>query len=155
MKATRYMKFWEVLPLVITKGAAVAQLQNSKHVPCYHAHASVALRRKLDVYANHGPVEFVTTAAKLVDMIIASKNTEDLHVEYENTSNPTVPDFLMARRPSHQKHLAPRLFALRASPGTIVDETHLPHPRRYEQIRKTGSHAMRMRSLVIVEPAAY
>ncbi|KXH69140.1 homoisocitrate dehydrogenase [Colletotrichum salicis] len=45
----------------------------------------VALRKKLDLYANVRPVKTVLTAAKPIDMVIVRENTEDLYVKEEKT----------------------------------------------------------------------
>lgn len=45
----------------------------------------VALRKKLDLYANVRPVKTVRTAAKPIDMVIVRENTEDLYVKEERT----------------------------------------------------------------------
>jgi homoisocitrate dehydrogenase len=45
----------------------------------------VALRKKLDLYANVRPVKSVMTAAKPIDMVIVRENTEDLYVKEEKT----------------------------------------------------------------------
>ncbi|WKT38695.1 Isopropylmalate dehydrogenase-like domain [Fusarium oxysporum f. sp. vasinfectum] len=45
----------------------------------------VALRKKLDLYANVRPVKTVMTAAKPIDMVIVRENTEDLYVKQEQT----------------------------------------------------------------------
>ncbi|KAL1879960.1 hypothetical protein VTK73DRAFT_6540 [Phialemonium thermophilum] len=45
----------------------------------------VALRKKLDLYANVRPVKTVLTAPKPIDMVIVRENTEDLYVKEEKT----------------------------------------------------------------------
>ncbi|KAI5457957.1 hypothetical protein BGZ63DRAFT_427256 [Mariannaea sp. PMI_226] len=45
----------------------------------------VALRKRLDLYANVRPVKSVMTAAKPIDMVIVRENTEDLYVKQETT----------------------------------------------------------------------
>lgn len=45
----------------------------------------VALRKKLDLYANVRPVKSVGTAKKPIDMVIVRENTEDLYVKEETT----------------------------------------------------------------------
>jgi homoisocitrate dehydrogenase len=45
----------------------------------------VALRKRLDLYANVRPVKTVTTATKPIDMVIVRENTEDLYVKEEKT----------------------------------------------------------------------
>ncbi|KAI6783184.1 Homoisocitrate dehydrogenase-like protein [Emericellopsis cladophorae] len=45
----------------------------------------VALRKKLDLYANVRPVKSVMTAVKPIDMVIVRENTEDLYVKEEKT----------------------------------------------------------------------
>ncbi len=45
----------------------------------------VALRKRLDLYANVRPVKTVLTAAKPIDMVIVRENTEDLYVKEEKT----------------------------------------------------------------------
>ncbi|KAI1372337.1 Isocitrate/isopropylmalate dehydrogenase [Hypoxylon crocopeplum] len=45
----------------------------------------VALRKKLDLYANVRPVKTVRTNPKQIDMVIVRENTEDLYVKEEKT----------------------------------------------------------------------
>ncbi|KAI0444424.1 Isocitrate/isopropylmalate dehydrogenase [Xylaria telfairii] len=45
----------------------------------------VALRKKLDLYANVRPVKTVATAANPIDLVIVRENTEDLYVKEERT----------------------------------------------------------------------
>lgn len=45
----------------------------------------VALRKKLDLYANVRPVKTVMTAPNPIDMVIVRENTEDLYVKQEKT----------------------------------------------------------------------
>ncbi|KAL2154669.1 hypothetical protein VTH82DRAFT_3345 [Thermothelomyces myriococcoides] len=45
----------------------------------------VALRKKLDLYANVRPVKTVVSAPKPIDMVIVRENTEDLYVKEETT----------------------------------------------------------------------
>lgn len=45
----------------------------------------VALRKKLDLYANVRPVKTVASAIKPIDMVIVRENTEDLYVKQETT----------------------------------------------------------------------
>jgi homoisocitrate dehydrogenase len=50
----------------------------------------VALRKRLDLYANVRPVKSVMTAKNPIDMVIVRENTEDLYVKEEKTY--TAPD---------------------------------------------------------------
>jgi homoisocitrate dehydrogenase len=45
----------------------------------------VALRKRLDLYANVRPVKTVASALKPIDMVIVRENTEDLYVKEETT----------------------------------------------------------------------
>lgn len=45
----------------------------------------MALRKRLDLYANVRPVKTVSTAIKPIDMVIVRENTEDLYVKEERT----------------------------------------------------------------------
>ncbi|KAI4111476.1 MAG: hypothetical protein LQ345_006793 [Seirophora villosa] len=47
----------------------------------------VALRKKLDLYANVRPVKTVSTATTPIDLVIVRENTEDLYVKEERTYN--------------------------------------------------------------------
>src|SRR3954466_5691635 len=47
----------------------------------------VALRKRLDLYANVRPVKSVMTAKNPIDMVIVRENTEDLYVKEEKTFN--------------------------------------------------------------------
>ena len=45
----------------------------------------MALRKRLDLYANVRPVKTVVSAPKPIDMVIVRENTEDLYVKEERT----------------------------------------------------------------------
>ncbi|KAL8370548.1 hypothetical protein RB595_000766 [Gaeumannomyces hyphopodioides] len=47
----------------------------------------VALRKRLDLYANVRPVKTVLTAPRPIDMVIVRENTEDLYVKEERTTH--------------------------------------------------------------------
>ena len=98
----------------------------------------VALRKKLDLYANVRPVKTVVTAPKPIDMVIVRENTEDLYVKEEKTYD--TPDGKVAE--------AIKRISQRASSriATIAGEIAL----RRQKIRAAGSPSIHAGPLVTI-----
>jgi homoisocitrate dehydrogenase len=98
----------------------------------------VALRKRLDLYANVRPVKTVMTAPKPIDMVIVRENTEDLYVKEEKTVD--TPDGKVAE--------AIKRISQRASSriATMAGEIAL----RRQKIRAAGSPSIHSGPLVTI-----
>ena len=98
----------------------------------------VALRKKLDLYANVRPVKTVVSAPKPIDMVIVRENTEDLYVKEEKTYD--TPDGKVAE--------AIKRISQRASSriATIAGEIAL----RRQKIRAAGVPSIHQGPLVTI-----
>ncbi|UKZ82625.1 homoisocitrate dehydrogenase [Trichoderma virens FT-333] len=67
------------------QGALFGAVSSPTHAVKGYSSPIVALRKRLDLYANVRPVKTVMTAAKPIDMVIVRENTEDLYVKQETT----------------------------------------------------------------------
>ena len=68
------------------QGALFGAVSSPTHpVPGYSS-PIVALRKRLDLYANVRPVKTVRGASRDIDMVIVRENTEDLYVKQETTT---------------------------------------------------------------------
>ncbi|XWW92481.1 hypothetical protein V2A60_000404 [Cordyceps javanica] len=67
------------------QGALFGAVSSPTHAVKGYSSPIVALRKRLDLYANVRPVKTVRTAAKPIDMVIVRENTEDLYVKQETT----------------------------------------------------------------------
>ncbi|KAK5998738.1 Homoisocitrate dehydrogenase [Cladobotryum mycophilum] len=67
------------------QGALFGAVSSPTHAVKGYSSPIVALRKRLDLYANVRPVKSVLTAAKPIDMVIVRENTEDLYVKQEKT----------------------------------------------------------------------
>lgn len=66
-------------------GALFGAVSSPTHVVKGYSSPIVALRKRLDLYANVRPVKTVMNAPKRIDMVIVRENTEDLYVKQETT----------------------------------------------------------------------
>ncbi|KAK7413607.1 homoisocitrate dehydrogenase [Neonectria punicea] len=98
----------------------------------------VALRKKLDLYANVRPVKSVMTAAKPIDMVIVRENTEDLYVKEETTRD--TPEGKVAEA---IKRISERAsFRIAAMAGDIA--------LRRQKIRNAGASSIHKSPLVTI-----
>ncbi|KAL7800230.1 Isocitrate/isopropylmalate dehydrogenase [Trichoderma ceciliae] len=67
------------------QGALFGAVSSPTHAVKGYSSPIVALRKRLDLYANVRPVKTVLTAPKPIDMVIVRENTEDLYVKQETT----------------------------------------------------------------------
>ncbi|KAH8714122.1 hypothetical protein BGZ61DRAFT_417150 [Ilyonectria robusta] len=98
----------------------------------------VALRKKLDLYANVRPVKSVMTAAKPIDMVIVRENTEDLYVKEETTRD--TPEGKVAEAIKRISEKAS--FRIAAMAGDIA--------LRRQKIREAGSASIHQSPLVTI-----
>ncbi|OLN92791.1 Homoisocitrate dehydrogenase [Colletotrichum chlorophyti] len=98
----------------------------------------VALRKKLDLYANVRPVKTVLTAPKPIDMVIVRENTEDLYVKEEKTYDG--PNGKVAEAIKRISENASHRIATMA--GDIA--------LRRQKIRESGSPSIHARPLVTI-----
>lgn len=68
-------------------GALFGAVQSPSTAVKGYSSPIVALRKRLDLYANVRPVKSVMTAKNPIDMVIVRENTEDLYVKEERTFN--------------------------------------------------------------------
>ncbi|KAI0179047.1 Isocitrate/isopropylmalate dehydrogenase [Hypoxylon sp. FL1284] len=101
----------------------------------------VALRKKLDLFANVRPVKTVRTAAKPIDMVIVRENTEDLYVKEERTVER--PESEGGRYAEAVKRISERASRRIA---TTAGEIAL----RRQKIRDAGAPSIHRRPLVTV-----
>lgn len=66
-------------------GALFGAVSSPTHAVKGYSSPIVALRKRLDLYANVRPVKTVMSAPKPIDMVIVRENTEDLYVKQEKT----------------------------------------------------------------------
>lgn len=66
-------------------GALFGAVQSPSTAVKGYSSPIVALRKRLDLYANVRPVKSVLSAANPIDMVIVRENTEDLYVKEERT----------------------------------------------------------------------
>lgn len=98
----------------------------------------VALRKKLDLYANVRPVKSVRTDARAVDMVIVRENTEDLYVKEETTRDG--PDGKVAEAIKRISEKAS--FRIAAMAGEIA--------LRRQKIREAGASSIHGSPLVTI-----
>ncbi|PHH68805.1 hypothetical protein CDD83_5968 [Cordyceps sp. RAO-2017] len=66
-------------------GALFGAVSSPTHVVRGYSSPIVALRKRLNLYANVRPIKTVLGAARPIDMVIVRENTEDLYVKQEKT----------------------------------------------------------------------
>jgi homoisocitrate dehydrogenase len=98
----------------------------------------VALRKKLDLYANVRPVKSVGTDRKAIDMVIVRENTEDLYVKEEKTYDG--PDGKVAEAIKRISEKAS--FRIAAMAGDIA--------LRRQRIRDAGNASIHSKPLVTI-----
>ncbi|PHH58774.1 hypothetical protein CDD81_4591 [Ophiocordyceps australis] len=98
----------------------------------------VALRKRLDLYANVRPVKTTMTAPRPIDMVIVRENTEDLYVKEEKTTK--TPNGKVAEAVKRISEKASLRIAAMA--GDIA--------LRRNALRETGVHSIHHSPLVTV-----
>jgi homoisocitrate dehydrogenase len=98
----------------------------------------VALRKRLDLYANVRPVKSVMTAKNPIDMVIVRENTEDLYVKEEKTYDGPEGKVAEAIKRISQK----ASFRIATMAGEIA--------LRRQKIRETGAPSIHKLPLVTI-----
>ncbi len=100
----------------------------------------MALRKKLDLYANVRPVKTVMTDAKPIDMVIVRENTEDLYVKEERTFDAADGSGVVAEAIKRISQRASHRIAAMA--GEIA--------LRRQKIREAGAASIHSRPMVTI-----
>lgn len=100
----------------------------------------VALRKKLDLYANVRPVKTVATAANAIDMVIVRENTEDLYVKEERTLSD----------PAHGGVYAEAIKRISARASTRIATMAGEIALRRQKLRAAGSPSIHTSPLVTI-----
>ncbi|KAF4121758.1 homoisocitrate dehydrogenase [Geosmithia morbida] len=119
-------------------GALFGAVSSPTHAVKGYSSPIVALRKKLDLYANVRPVKTVRTDPKAIDMVIVRENTEDLYVKEEKTYESTNGKVAEAI-----KRISDRAsFRIAAMAGDIAN--------RRQAIRETGISSIHKSPLVTI-----
>ncbi|KAM6478185.1 Isocitrate/isopropylmalate dehydrogenase [Trichoderma sp. SZMC 28011] len=120
------------------QGALFGAVSSPTHAVKGYSSPIVALRKRLDLYANVRPVKTVLTAAKPIDMVIVRENTEDLYVKQETTRD--TPEGKVAEAIKRISEKAS--FRIAAMAGDIA--------LRRQKIRENGSPSIHSKPLVTI-----
>ncbi|OPB45440.1 Isocitrate/isopropylmalate dehydrogenase [Trichoderma guizhouense] len=120
------------------QGALFGAVSSPTHAVKGYSSPIVALRKRLDLYANVRPVKTVMTAAKPIDMVIVRENTEDLYVKQETTRD--TPEGKVAEAIKRISEKAS--FRIAAMAGDIA--------LRRQKIRESGSPSIHSKPLVTI-----
>ncbi|KAH0523970.1 hypothetical protein TsFJ059_008900 [Trichoderma semiorbis] len=120
------------------QGALFGAVSSPTHAVKGYSSPIVALRKRLDLYANVRPVKTVMTAAKPIDMVIVRENTEDLYVKQETTRD--TPEGKVAEAIKRISEKAS--FRIAAMAGDIA--------LRRQKIRENGSPSIHSKPLVTI-----
>lgn len=119
-------------------GALFGAVSSPTHAVKGYSSPIVALRKRLDLYANVRPVKTVLSAPKPIDMVIVRENTEDLYVKQEKTYD--TPEGKVAEAIKRISEKAS--FRIAAMAGDIA--------LRRQKIRESGSPSIHKRPLVTI-----
>ncbi|POR32850.1 Homoisocitrate dehydrogenase [Tolypocladium paradoxum] len=119
-------------------GALFGAVSSPTHAVKGYSSPIVALRKRLDLYANVRPVKSVLSAPKPIDMVIVRENTEDLYVKQEKTYD--TPDGRVAEAIKRISDKAS--FRIAAMAGDIA--------LRRQQIRESGAPSIHKEPLVTI-----
>ncbi|KAK4069129.1 hypothetical protein Trihar35433_5708 [Trichoderma harzianum] len=120
------------------QGALFGAVSSPTHAVKGYSSPIVALRKRLDLYANVRPVKTVMTAAKPIDMVIVRENTEDLYVKQETTRD--TPEGKVAEAIKRISEKAS--FRIAAMAGDIA--------LRRQKIRENGTPSIHSKPLVTI-----
>ncbi|KAL6826447.1 homoisocitrate dehydrogenase [Trichoderma harzianum] len=120
------------------QGALFGAVSSPTHAVKGYSSPIVALRKRLDLYANVRPVKTVMTAAKPIDMVIVRENTEDLYVKQETTRD--TPEGKVAEAIKRISEKAS--FRIAAMAGDIA--------LRRQKIRENGAPSIHSKPLVTI-----
>ncbi|KAG6045006.1 homoisocitrate dehydrogenase [Claviceps sp. LM77 group G4] len=108
-------------------GALFGAVSSPSHAVKGYSSPIVALRKRLDLYANVRPVKTIMNVSRPLDMVIVRENTEDLYVKEERTIEG--PDGKVAEA---VKRISERAsFRIAAMAGEIANRRH--------QLRQSGT----------------
>ncbi|KAG6121608.1 homoisocitrate dehydrogenase [Claviceps humidiphila] len=108
-------------------GALFGAVSSPSHAVRGYSSPIVALRKRLDLYANVRPVKTIMNVSRPLDMVIVRENTEDLYVKEERTIEG--PDGKVAEA---IKRISERAsFRIAAMAGDIANRRH--------QLRQSGT----------------
>ncbi|KAG6030678.1 homoisocitrate dehydrogenase [Claviceps sp. Clav32 group G5] len=108
-------------------GALFGAVSSPSHAVKGYSSPIVALRKRLDLYANVRPVKTIMNVSRPLDMVIVRENTEDLYVKEERTIEG--PDGKVAEA---IKRISERAsFRIAAMAGEIANRRH--------QLRQSGT----------------
>lgn len=119
-------------------GALFGAVSSPTHAVKGYSSPIVALRKRLDLYANVRPVKTVRTDPKAIDMVIVRENTEDLYVKQETTTQG--PDGKVAEAIKRISEKAS--FRIAAMAGDIAV--------RRQQMREAGAASIHSSPLVTI-----
>ncbi|KND91312.1 Homoisocitrate dehydrogenase [Tolypocladium ophioglossoides CBS 100239] len=119
-------------------GALFGAVSCPTHVVKGYSSPIVALRKRLDLYANVRPVKTVLSSPKPIDMVIVRENTEDLYVKQEKTYD--TPDGKVAEAIKRISEKASLRIAAMA--GDIA--------LRRQKIREAGASSIHKEPLVTI-----
>ncbi|KAK3182491.1 homoisocitrate dehydrogenase [Lecanicillium sp. MT-2017a] len=120
------------------QGALFGAVSSPSHAVKGYSSPIVALRKRLDLYANVRPVKTVLTNPKPIDMVIVRENTEDLYVKQEQTHN--TPDGRVAEAIKRISEKA--TFRIASMAGEIAV--------RRQKIRDSGVASIHSKPLVTI-----
>ncbi|KAG5995526.1 homoisocitrate dehydrogenase [Claviceps spartinae] len=108
-------------------GALFGAVSSPSHAVRGYSSPIVALRKRLDLYANVRPVKTIMNVSRPLDMVIVRENTEDLYVKEERTIEG--PDGKVAEAIKRISETAS--FRIAAMAGDIANRRH--------QLRQSGT----------------
>ncbi|KAG6017589.1 homoisocitrate dehydrogenase [Claviceps pusilla] len=119
-------------------GALFGAVSSPTHAVKGYSSPIVALRKRLDLYANVRPVKTTINAPRPLDMVIVRENTEDLYVKEETTIEG--PDGKVAEAIKRISEKAS--FRIAAMAGDIANRRH--------QLRQSGTPSIHKQPTVTI-----
>ncbi|KAG5953909.1 homoisocitrate dehydrogenase [Claviceps sorghi] len=119
-------------------GALFGAVSSPSHVVKGYSSPIVALRKRLDLYANVRPVKTIMNAPRPLDMVIVRENTEDLYVKEEKTIGGSDGRVAEAIKRISEK----ASFRIAAMAGDIANRRH--------QLRQSGNPSIHKKPTVTI-----
>ncbi|KAG6003459.1 homoisocitrate dehydrogenase [Claviceps maximensis] len=119
-------------------GALFGAVSSPSHAVKGYSSPIVALRKRLDLYANVRPVKTIMNASRPLDMVIVRENTEDLYVKEEKTIDG--PEGRVAEAIKRISEKAS--FRIAAMAGDIANRRH--------QLRQSGNPSIHKEATVTI-----
>lgn len=126
-------------------GALFGAVSSPTHAVKGYSSPIVALRKRLDLYANVRPVKTIMNAQRPIDMVIVRENTEDLYVKEEKTMEG--PDGKVAEAIKRISEKAS--FRIAAMAGDIANRRHKLRQSGVPSIHKGPSVTITHKSNVL------